>query len=377
MKKIFMISREYPPSTSGASIAIHNYIKDITSHNFFVISYFKPKKSKKNFVVKKIQEKWKHHRYLSAARFVSLSILNSFRNFDCIIGNALIGSLCGTIIKILRGKPLISMVYDVDSIYEEAQAFSKTGKFVRKLVYKLILKYSDKIIVSSEKVKKDIMKIFGNELAKNVKVLPIGVEIKSFKKIEKPRNKKIVITVGGIMEKRGLEYLVEAFESVVKKVNNAELWIIGPVIEKSYYEKIDNLIKTLHLQKYIRFTGRIPYFSNGVNIFSYYDICDIFVVASYHSAGYSLTCLEASLMGKPIVANDLIEETGVVVNKKTALIVPRKNSKKLAKAIISLLRNKKLREKLGNNGKIYGKKFSPDEITKQYEQIINTVLESS
>jgi len=374
MKNIFLISREYPPSTSGASIAMDSYIKPLKSCKFFITSYWKPEKTDERFMVKKIKHRFKPFRYISAAHFIIQSVLNSPRDSDCIIGNALVGSFCGAIVKVFRRKPFISMVYDVDSLQKGVSSFGPITRFIRTLVYKFIFKNSDVSVVSTLKVKKDIIDIFGKNIGKKIDVLPIGVETEPFKKIKKPKDKKIVLTAGGIMQKRGLEYLIEGLKDTTKKVRNVELWIVGAIIDKEYYEKIKTLVKTLGLEKNVRFIGWVPHSSKrSLNIFSYYDICDVFVVSCYHSMGYSLTCIEASLMGKPIVTTDIIKDLGVV-NNKTALIVPIKDSASMGKAITKLLENSKLRKKMGEAGKEHGKNFNILEISKKYEAIIQDTI---
>jgi L-malate glycosyltransferase len=374
MKNVFLISREFPPSTAGASIAINSYIQSMNNYNFSVISYFKPEKEKPNINTTKINP-LTSYRYISALHFIIKTLLLSFKKFDFMIGNALIGCTCGILIKHFKKIPLISMVYDVDSVQPGIGKFGKINKYIRKKIYKSIINNSDLIIVSSNKIKNDIINIFGEDASKKVKVLGIGVKIKPFEKIKKPENKKIVLTVGGIMEKRGLEYMINGFKKVVDKIKEAELWIVGPIIQKKYYEKIINLVKEQDIEKNVKFIGRKPYSKKGVNIFSYYDACDIFAVSSYYSMGFCLTSLEANLLGKPAVVTKIIEDVGVVINNKTGLVVPIKDSDTFGTAIIKLLENKNLREDLGKNSKLFAEKnFNTNSISKKYESLIKNAL---
>ena len=176
------------------------------------------------------------------------------------------------------------------------------------------------------------------------------------------------------MKKRGLEYMINGFRKVVDKIPNTELWIIGGVVNEDYYDGLKMLITKLGLEKNVKFLGQVPDLDGGLNIFSYYNICDVFAISSYHSMGYSLSCVEASLMRKLIVATNLIEDVGVIVDKKTALVVPVKNSEELGDAITRLLINKNLGDRLGKNGRMYVKKFNPTRITKKFESIIKTTI---
>lgn len=116
MKKILLLSREFPPSLSGVAIAVYNYIKDIKSFKFEVLSFFDTVFSNEYITVKRIGTP-KKNKILNATTYVISSILKSNGDYDCIVGNAFIGSAAAVISKKIIRKPLLSIIYDVDYAY--------------------------------------------------------------------------------------------------------------------------------------------------------------------------------------------------------------------------------------------------------------------
>lgn len=222
----------------------------------------------------------------------------------------------------------------------------------------------------------------------------MGIELEPFGKIDKPKGKKIILFASQVKRNKGLEYLIEAFKEVNHEIKNSELWIVGTIIEKDYYDELIKQASNLNVTKNVKFLGPVKHYDkkNVVgysavkdskkinskelrkNIFSYYDACDVFVASSYHSEKFGIPCVEASLMGKPIVATDVFEENGVVVNNKTALVVQRQNSKELADAIIKVLKDEKLQKKLGDQGSEFGKKFETTALSKEFEKEIKELI---
>jgi glycosyltransferase involved in cell wall biosynthesis len=375
MKRILVISREYPPSLGGAGIAMHNYIKEIKSYKFTVLSFFEPTFSSEYINIKKLKNPFFGHRYLGAMVFISSALLNSLRHYDCMIGNAFVGAATGTIAKILTRKKMISIIHDIDYLYGPLCKYNPVNKFIRKVVFKLIFTLSDVVIVPNPMIKKDIVKVFGKKIGKKVEVIMLGVDLEPFEKIRKPARKNIILCVAAVRRNKGIEYLIKGFKIAAEKFPKSELWIAGTILEKDYYSSLKKVIKDLKIDKKVKFLGPVAHFGKK-NIFSYYDICDIFAITSYHSERFGIPCVEASLMGKPIVATDIFEENGVVVNGKTALVVPKRNSEAVGKAIIRLLKNRRLREKLGREAKEYAKRFKTSHLAKKFESIIKKTINS-
>jgi glycosyltransferase involved in cell wall biosynthesis len=103
---------------------------------------------------------------------------------------------------------------------------------------------------------------------------------------------------------------------------------------------------------------------------------DIFVAASRRdSESFGVAVLEASATGLPVVVSDVGGLPEVVQDKITGLIVPSENPLALARALYSLICDKKLRRNLGQAGiKRVEKKYRWQKSVEQMSNIYMEIL---
>jgi glycosyltransferase involved in cell wall biosynthesis len=77
---------------------------------------------------------------------------------------------------------------------------------------------------------------------------------------------------------------------------------------------------------------------------------DMVVLPSYRE-GMPRSLMEASAMGKPVIATDVVGCREVVEHGRTGLLVPVRDSEALAKAIIELARDPEQRARMGAAGR--------------------------
>jgi len=111
---------------------------------------------------------------------------------------------------------------------------------------------------------------------------------------------------------------------------------LDPVGEKSYKEKILKLVKKY--QENIVFLGELKEEEMG----SFYSLLDVLVLPSINSTeAFGMVQVEAMMMGVPVVASDLPGVRVPVRRTKMGLIVPCRDARQLARAIKSIVKNKK------------------------------------
>jgi phosphatidylinositol alpha-mannosyltransferase len=199
-------------------------------------------------------------------------------------------------------------------------------------------------------------------------VIPNGVDLEIFnpnhKKIEKFLDGKInLLFVGRIEERKGLIYLLRAFSILRKKYRNLRLIVAGDGPEK---ENCQKFVKEKKLNE-VEFLGKVE-----KELPSLYVTCDIFCAPSIFGESFGLVILEAMASGKPVVgfANQGYKE--LLEGKKGSQFLARpKDVKDLAKKLEILIKNKKLREELGQWGIQEAKKYSWEKVT---EKIIDFYL---
>ena len=165
-----------------------------------------------------------------------------------------------------------------------------------------------------------------------------------------PENRKPnIITIGRLVEKKGLNILVDACEILAKHGVEFHCSIIGKgELESELLEQI----KEKNLQNKVELTGALP---RTKALQKFYD-ASIFtapaVVANDGNRdGLPTSILEAMALGVPCISTDVTGIPEVLKDNKTGIVIPQNNSVELAKAIERLLNDSKLSILLSENAR--------------------------
>lgn len=234
--------------------------------------------------------------------------------------------------------------------------------FLSKIAYK----YSDKII-SLFKYNSELQILFGAPKEKTF-IIPNGVDIDSFSKIEKEKTKKFIVgSILRVVPIKDVKMMIKAFKIVTNTIKDAELYLIGPYEEDpDYYEECRELIDDLKLSSQIIFTGK-------VDVRDYLGRLDIFLLSSI-SEGQPLSMLEAMSVKIPIIATDVGDCRGVLTNHKevgcAGVIVPPTSYTAMGAEIISLYKNETRLRLLGDRGcEIVNRYYRADQFLNRYTKI--------
>lgn len=123
-----------------------------------------------------------------------------------------------------------------------------------------------------------------------------GVNLEFFKKIDYPiREDKIrFLFVGRIRKDKGIEEFLYAIEKLHKENNKIVATIIGDIEDDSYRSSME----TIQLEGAIEVHGLVK------DVIPYYAEAHCVVLPSYHE-GLSNALLEASSIGRPVIASDV------------------------------------------------------------------------
>jgi glycosyltransferase involved in cell wall biosynthesis len=207
------------------------------------------------------------------------------------------------------------------------------------------------IITTGEAIRKQMITVNHFNPDKIISI-PTGVDTDIFKPekmyddVRKELNLEgstpLVGAVSVIRSWKGLDYLVKAVPFVLKEVPEVRFIIAGEGIHRKTLEK--TLEKT-------GINGKVYLLGYRENIASILNSIDIFVHPSYANEGVSQSILQAMAMEKPVIASNLAPLKEVVIENETGILVPKKEPEGIARAVIRLLRDKKLSKQLGENGR--------------------------
>lgn len=203
-----------------------------------------------------------------------------------------------------------------------------------------------------------------------------GVDIDDFKPGNKSTvlnkykigNNKLILTVSKIIEQKGIQNIILAMPDILKYDGNIKLVVVG---EGDYMANLKKLVQKLSVGTNVIFIGNVPFES----LPDYFNACDLFVNPTIRQNGYDLTILEAMACEKPVVVSNIGSVPTVIEDGVDGLLVPTGDIKKLAEAVIKVLKDKELAERLGKAArKKVVEKFSVESMVegtiKVYEEVI-------
>lgn len=239
-----------------------------------------------------------------------------------------------------------------------------------------VLSYADVIISPSECYINESR--FLRKYREKIVVIPNGINLRDFNisyskeecrmKLGLPINKKILLFFGYLSPYKGPEVLLKAMPEIIKNAPDVELVFVGKGEMK---DELILLSKRLGIETYVKFAGFVEDCLKPL----YYKAADIFVLPSMMTTEcYPLAILEAMACGASIVASKIGGIPDIIKDGENGSLVQPKDSEVLADAIIYLLENKDLMEKLGKCATKKVENLSWEKIAKETGKIYCTLI---
>ncbi len=219
---------------------------------------------------------------------------------------------------------------------------------LRKLVAKYVIPRADAIRVVSQRLKRWLVRELGVD-AEKITVIPIFTKVLKTTGLPRPlrsapgaRNDIVFLTVGRLVPVKNIEMQIRAMNNEKLKMNKAELWIIGGDGPES--KKLEVRSKKLKLGGIVKFLGWQD------DLDEYYKKADAFLLTSDYE-GWGLAVIEAAAYGLPIIMTDVGCAGEVIKNNESGLVIPVGDQQALEEAMIKLIENPELRQKLGQGAR--------------------------
>jgi glycosyltransferase involved in cell wall biosynthesis len=153
----------------------------------------------------------------------------------------------------------------------------------------------------------------------------------------------VVLFLGRLAPYKGVHYLIRSIPSVIRVKPEVKFLIAG----SSRYDMLNlpGIADSLGVRDSVIFTGFVP----DELVPNFYASCDVFCYTSLWE-GFGLPVAEAGATGKPVVAFQRCAIPEVVETESTGLLVEPDHDQ-LAKALLTLLDDEKLREEMGRKAR--------------------------
>ena len=183
--------------------------------------------------------------------------------------------------------------------------------------------------------------------------------------------KRVIVSVGRLVHRKGQDYLIEAMSAIVHEIPDAHLVLVG---EGPYREHLVKLVQKYSLDDYVTFIGRIQY----AELPKYICLGDVFAMPSrsrfrgLEVEGLGIVYLEASACGLPVIAGASGGAPDAVIEGITGVVVDGQDSAAIAVAAINLLNDPEKATKMGRAGRDWiVEKWRWQIWSEKFEKLIN------
>ncbi|MEH3114224.1 glycosyltransferase [Pedobacter terrae] len=218
-----------------------------------------------------------------------------------------------------------------------------------------IVQQADKIIAECPQDEVDLRTYYRADPDKMV-MIPCGFSPDDFypiakstakKLLEIADNDKIVLQLGRMVERKGIDNVIQAFAKV-KTDHQLRLIIVGGEHDSSEndpeLERLKTLTRKYGIENSVDFVGQ----KNRGLLRYYYSAADIFITTPWYEP-FGITPIEAMACGTPVIGSAVGGIKFTVKDGHTGYLVPPKQPEVLAEKIAHLLSEPSLLKKMSDN----------------------------
>lgn len=185
-----------------------------------------------------------------------------------------------------------------------------------------------------------------------IKVTRSGIDIVKFRPIDQqkakmhcklPLDRKIVLFVGSLIERKGVSYLIDAIPEIIANRDDVLFVIVG---DGEQCNKLIRKAKRNGVADYVRFVGAKKFYEMPL----WYNAGDLFVLPSL-SEGTANVCYEALSCGIPVIATDVGGTSELIRSGENGILIESGNHSAISKSVLLLLEDEKMRRQLKEKSK--------------------------
>jgi len=180
-----------------------------------------------------------------------------------------------------------------------------------------------------------------------------------------------IVFAGRLVPEKGVDALVRAFARVVPRIPGARLLLAGDGPER---ERIQELIDELKLSTHVALLGHLP----AAEMERHFAAAWVQAVPSRWAEPFGLTAVEAMMRGTAVVASASGGLAEIVRDSETGFLVQPDNVDALASALLKILGDRDMAERMGMNGREvalthFSQATFVNNLLRLYEEILSAV----
>lgn len=290
------------------------------------------------------------------------------------VGELVTGSWLGIALKKLFGCKLVIYVHG------EEITTRTDGRLGRKR--KQFLLAADKVVAVSS-FTCDAMSALGVP-AESMVLIQNGVDIDQFTPGERDPEliarhgldgKQIVLTVGRLVARKGADMAIRAMKQVVAQRPDVHYLIVG---DGEMRAELEYLIDSEGLQQQVTLVGKV----SESDLLRYMRLCDLFLMPNRtmpdgDTEGFGLVFREANACRKPVIGGRAGGAVEAVVDGFSGLLVDGGKPDDIAAAVLRILGDRELADKLGEGGLALARAHSTRAVAHQFLRTCERLLSSA
>jgi len=379
MKRTLLVTIDFPPMVGGVANYWANLCRELPSDDLVVLAEeydgsidFDIHQGyliyRKNLISR---SEWLWPKWLPLF-FCTLKMIKQEKIKKLIVAHILPTGTVALIIKKLFHIPYIVSVHGLDI------SLSQVSEKKRRLT-KRIMSGAESIMANSEYTKGLLLK-YNLCSAEKVEVVYPCSNIQDQKVPQKIKenliarnnliDKKVILTVGRLIERKGHDKLIQALPLVLEKVPNLFYISVGDGPQKKYLQEQVDALK-------LNDKTNFYYDVLDYELPAFYDLSDVFIMPCRELTngdieGFGIVFLEAGMYDKPVIGGRSGGAVEAVEQGVNGLLVDPNSINEIAQALISLLTNNEKAKTLGQQGhKRVIDKFNWQEQGKKIIEIVN------
>jgi phosphatidylinositol alpha-1,6-mannosyltransferase len=254
--------------------------------------------------------------------------------------------------KFRRGVPFTCYVHGEDV------EIARTSREISMLT-RWVIPQAEKIVANSNNTR-DLLTKWWKIDEDRIVVMTPGVDIahyhpsQSKKRWEPWRQKKVVVTVGRLVPRKGQDMMIRALPLIRESVEDVYYCIVGGGAEEQH---LRNLADSHGVSDIVEFAGELT----DDQMLACYQDCDLFALPNRRvmndDEGFGMVLLEAQSCGKAVLAGDSGGTRETMLLGETGVIADCTNPQSLAKSVVNLLQDTARLQQMGLKGRQFMERF--------------------
>lgn len=174
-----------------------------------------------------------------------------------------------------------------------------------------------------------------------------------------------LLFAGRVVEIKGVHTILEAMPEIKRSLTeyDVRLDILGDSQDQQYLERLRKLAGSLDILDRITFLSPVP----EAELFNLFQQYDLYLFPSLYEP-FSLTLIHALEAGIPTIASDAGGNPEIVFPGRTGLLFSRGEARSLAKAVIKLVRNGSLCQRISKGARNISHDYTFTRMIKRIEE---------